>query len=197
MALFALTPDASDFLALWGFVVDVVGCIVGIVGFAYTIHQVRKVQAAADAARDAATRTLTESKASYERFVGAFASRLLSELQRAVFVREWEFAVLRCQDVAELLGTLPELNDRVERLVRELRIFGQKFADRNPDGVPKFAPTKWNAVVNDIHAFLDGLRAPFQRTSLPKETTDAERTRTEVDRGDAAPEDTQGRSELG
>ena len=84
MILFALSPETSDALTVWGFVVGVIGCLIGILGFGYTIYQVSKVKAAAEAAEEAAKKTLAESKDAYERFVGTYALRLLSELQTSV-----------------------------------------------------------------------------------------------------------------
>ena len=98
MILFALSPEASDTLTVWGFVVGVIGCFVGLVGFGYTIYQVRKVKAAAEAAEEAAKKTLTESKTAYARFVGTYASRLLSELQRAANAKDWKLAEVRALD---------------------------------------------------------------------------------------------------
>jgi hypothetical protein len=180
MTLFALSPEASDALTVWGFVFGVVGCLIGLLGFGYTIYQVRKVKAAAEAAEEAAKETLAGSKTSYARFVGTYASRLLSELQRAANTKEWKLAEARALDLAELLGTLPSLRDPMAALVAELRVFGQKFAEIAAGGTPKFGQKKWNDVLNRLHARLDQLRAPFQ------EKTNGE---TERDPGTPSPSD--------
>src|SRR4051794_19563597 len=101
MFLFALEPVWLDYLCAVG------GLIVGIVGFGFTIWQLRRTMHAAEAAQKAAKETLEESKEAYARFVGAFASRLVSELQHGVNSEDWKLGELRAQDLAELLATLP------------------------------------------------------------------------------------------
>ncbi len=115
MILLALSPETSDFLTVWGFVVGVLGLLVGVVGFGYTIYQVWKVKAAAEAAKEAAEKTLAESREAYEKFVGAFASRLLSDLEDAVNSKDWALATIRAKDVAELVSTASQsIPDTVE-----------------------------------------------------------------------------------
>src|SRR4051794_3034814 len=152
MHLFALDSGWSDFYTVAGFYVGVVGLVIGVVGFAVTIWQIRQAKTAADAAKDAANRTLTESKDSFERFVAAFASRLLSELQRAEDSKDWQLANLRTHDLAELLGTIDVVEFDATVLVARLREFEQKFADRKAERNPKFSQVKWDKLVNDLHA---------------------------------------------
>jgi hypothetical protein len=181
MTLFALDPWWSDFYTVGGFVAGVLGCIVGVAGFAYTIYQVRKVKAAAEAARDAATKTLQESKASYERFVGDFGSQLLSELRRAVQDGDWKVASFRAHDLAELLASLhPSGNEEEDtarsEIVREFRAFGDLFAamdkkEKKPARLPaKSQKEKWEPLLASSHQQLDRLRRPF------RERTDGEIT---------------------
>ncbi|MCI0705763.1 MAG: hypothetical protein L0241_32280, partial [Planctomycetia bacterium] len=113
--LLAFSPETSDALTLWGFVVGVVGLVVGVVGFGYTIYQVWKVKAAAEAAKEAAEKTLAESREAYEKLAGAFASRLLSDLEDAVNSKDWALATIRAKDVAELVSTASQsIPDTVE-----------------------------------------------------------------------------------
>jgi hypothetical protein len=196
MILFALSPETSDFLTVWGFIVGVLGCIIGVLGFGYTIYQVRKVKAAAEAAEEAAKKTLAESKASYERFVGTYASRFLSELQRAANAKDWKLAETRALDLAELLGTLQDGRDPVTELVSDLRDFGQKFAALAAGGSPKFGQKKWNEVLNKLHARLDKLRAPFQEKQHDATVRDSG-TETPGDRAVTPGEDESRSSELG
>lgn len=164
MHLFALDPWWSDFYAVGGFVVGVLGLAVGFAGFGYTIYQVRKVKVAALAAEEAAKRTLAESKASYERFVGGYTSRLLSELRNAEAVEDWKLAVVRCHDLAELLGTLAVSRQVIGELSRELRDFGQKFTRRASGEKPKFSQQKWARLLTMLHEFLDQLNTPFRES---------------------------------
>jgi hypothetical protein len=78
--LFALDPFWSDWYTGAGFVVGVLGLIISLGGFWIAIVQINKTKHAAEAAQEASFKTLAETKDSYERFVGAFATRLLSEL---------------------------------------------------------------------------------------------------------------------
>lgn len=202
--LFALDPLWNDVYTAGGFWVGVVGLLVGVAGFWIAIVQIREARRAAEAgkkaaeaAEEAAKKTLAESKDAYERFVGAFASRLLSELQRAVNNKDWRHAETRAQDLAELLGTLPDFGPAVAGLVRELRAFGQRLAARPTDGDPKLSPTKWNALLNDINARLDRLRAPFRRPTDAGDDTHDERTTVPDSRREAPPADPEGGSQLG
>ncbi|MBP3960818.1 hypothetical protein J8F10_36820 [Gemmata sp. G18] len=141
MHLFALAPEASDFLTVWGFIVGVVGLVVGVAGFWIAIVQIRearkeakKGKEAAEAARDAANKTLTESKEAFERFVAAHAGRLLSELQTVVTGSDWKLAELRARDLAEILATLPSTGSaatdgNMMELVSRLREFGHTFSE--------------------------------------------------------------------
>ena len=197
MILFALSPETSDFLTVWGFVAGVVGCLVGIVGFAYTIYQVRKVKAAAEAAEEAAGKTLEESRTSYERFVGAFAARLLSELRGAENTKDWKVAELRAHDLAELLGTLSASRSVVRELINELRDFGQKFAKRSAGESPRFSQQKWNQLLNALHAQLDNLKAPFKEPQHGQLSADNPGGEAPRDRKDAPGEDEGETGELG
>ncbi|MBA4067359.1 MAG: hypothetical protein C0501_27345 [Isosphaera sp.] len=135
MPLFALDPAWNDFYTVGGF-------FVGLVGFGVTLWQLRKTKYAAEAAAQASRDTLAENKESYERFVGAFASRLLSELQHAVNESDWKIAKVRAHDLAELLGTLPTtgaaaLDGATRTAGDNLREFAQTFAESTPPrGVP-------------------------------------------------------------
>jgi hypothetical protein len=165
MTLFALSPEASDALTVWGFVVGVIGCLIGVLGFGYTIYQVKKVKAAAEAAEEAATKAVADSQASYQRFVGTFGYLLASELQSATNAKDWKFASLRARDLASLLGTVVISRPPVRELIGELRSFAQKFAKRAAGENPKFSEPKWTQLLNDLHAQLDELNAPFRESS--------------------------------
>ena len=170
MILFALTPETSDALTVWGFVVGVFGCTVGVFGFAYTIYQVRKVKAAAEAAAEAATKTLAESKGAYERFVAAFGSRLLSELENAINTKDWKLAVVRSQDLAELLATLPSAlaDPAAAALIAQmtnLRDLTEEFVrlvDAKAEKIPPRVAKKWSPLRLLLHSRLDQLRKPFR-----------------------------------
>lgn len=80
MPLLALEPTINDALTVWGFIVGVASGLVGLVGFAVTLWQVRETKRAALSAKEAAEKTLIENKQAFERFVGSVAARLLADL---------------------------------------------------------------------------------------------------------------------
>ena len=84
MPLFALDTVWNDFFAAGGFWVGVIGLLIGVLGFWYTILQVRKTTSAAVAAAHAAEQTRDEVKTSFRRFVGGLAHRFLAEARTAV-----------------------------------------------------------------------------------------------------------------
>lgn len=211
MELFALTPDASDFFTLWGFVVGVVSLVVGVVAFWFAIVQIREARDsakgakdAAEAARDAAKITLAESKESFERFVAAHAGRLLSELQAAVTRAEWPLAQMRCGDLADLLASLPAgIGDEIviAEDVRQLREFGSEFgafADTERKRLSKpVEKDQWKPLLGRLHARLDRLRAPFREVNRAEDSPDdASGASAPTDSG-ADREDQSGTSKLG
>lgn len=158
MELFALSPDASDFYTLWGFVVGVVSLVVGVGAFGFAIVQIREARdaarasrTAAEAARDAARQTLAESKEAYGKFIGGVATRLLSSLEEAVESQDWRLARVRTRDLAELLESLQSSLSAASALATELRVFGEKFAGATEDSAPKFSQPKWNVLVRTLH----------------------------------------------
>jgi hypothetical protein len=204
VSLFALNPAWSDFFTIAGFVLSIFGLIVGIGGFWIAIHQIKETKRAAEAAQEAAKKTLAESKESYERFVGAYASRLLSELQNSVNTKDWKLASIRSQDVAELVASLPatgdEINDeKSNELVASLRGFAQKFAEISKVDKSPLTPAnlkKWKDLVQGLHRQLDQLRAPFKRSTYGQVRTDDTTGAVPKDRPKSSGKDESGPSEL-
>jgi hypothetical protein len=199
MTLFALDPWWNDFYAIGGF-------FVGVIGFAFTIWQLRKTMYAAAAAREAAEKTLAESKDVYERFVGAYASRMMSELQSAVIAKDWKLANIRCQDLAELLASLPASGDTVTEestteAVKTLRDFAQAFAEKmttkDKASLASSALKKWKALLHTLHTRLDQLRGPFREKSYGQVRADNPTGEVQGDRSEPHRENTSTRSELG
>ena len=71
MMLATIDPAWSDFYTAGGFVAGLLSPFVGIAGFWYTILQVWKTKAAAQAAEEAANQTLKESGRKFRKFVAA------------------------------------------------------------------------------------------------------------------------------
>jgi hypothetical protein len=178
VALLAL--NWNDVYTAGGFWVGVVSLVVGFIAFIIAIIQLRQArdaalasQTAAEAARDAAQKTLRESKDAFERFVAAHAGRILSELESAVGEANWEIAVLRARDMAEIIATLPAASsptrdDKIAEAVNELREFGHtftEFAEKEAKRLqPKVAKEQWQPLLERLHTRLDQLRAPFRET---------------------------------
>lgn len=206
MHLFALDPWWNEFYTQWGFYVGVLGLLVGFVGFGFTLWQVSKVQAAAKAAELAAQKTLAESKDAYERFVGAFASRFLSELQTAVHEKDWKLAAVRSHDLAELLATLPDtgvatMDDAVAEGKKSLREFGQQFAEMTTANAAKLqaklVKDKWKPLLQLLHTRLDQLLAPFRRSEHAPIGSDSPGRDVPGDRTNPARQDEGRAGELG
>lgn len=177
MSLFALSPEVTDFYTAGGFWVGAVSFVVGVAAFVIAIVQIREARAAAEAsktaaeaAREAAEKVLAESKDAYERFVGAFGSRLLSELETAVRGANWPVARFRCTDLAELIASLPPTAEPArDRLADEcawgLRGAAADFGDldaRHAAKPPKALSARWAATLRLVQARLDELRRPFR-----------------------------------
>jgi hypothetical protein len=203
--IFALDPGWSDFYTIAGFLLTLMGFVVGVIGFVVAIWQIYKTKRAAEAALDAANRTLSENKEAYERFVGAYATRLLSELQNAVNDKSWKLANIRCHDLAELVATLPPSGGKIRdegvaELVMILRDFGQLFAVFASIEKPKLARDsmkKWNELLQGLHQCLDQLRAPFRERNYDKLAADDPAGATAKDRSRPPSEDKSGTGELG
>ena len=102
MILFALSPEWNDFYAIAGFYVGILGLVIGVGGFWIAIWQIRKTKRAVEAAQEAASSMMEENKKAYQRFVGSYASLLLSELQKAVNANDWRMASMRSLDLGGL-----------------------------------------------------------------------------------------------
>ncbi len=172
MVLLALDPWWNDFYAVGGFLVGVVSLVLGIIAFRYTLIQVWQARAAAElsqtaaeAARDAANKTWAESKVGHERFIATLASRLLSELQRAMAEKEWILAKVRCNDLAELLASLSAAHASATELAQELRQYAQRFEQAAGGAQVKFGRRKWDKLIGKLHAVRDKLSAPFREKS--------------------------------
>lgn len=171
MPPFALDPLWNDIYTAGGFWIGVAGLLLGYVGYRIAITQLRQTKQAADAAREAAEKTVAENKEAFERFVAAFAGRLLSELQAAANRLDWKVAELRAHDLADLLATLPVAAPAAEsgEATRTLREFAQEFARKATDPEPKkltaAARKRWDSLLLTLRQQLDRLRAPFRGSS--------------------------------
>jgi hypothetical protein len=160
--LLALSESWTDFYAITGFWLAILGLLVGVLGFAYTIYQVRKTQSAVAAAREASLRVLEESRASFERFVAAFAHRLMNDARAAVDTESWQLASTRASDLADLVAQLQlSGNPPVIAVVHRLREFARVFAAKAKNPGKRHAPTKWERLLQELSPVLDRLQTPF------------------------------------
>lgn len=192
MPLFALDPWWNDALAISGFVIGLVGTLLGAVGLWYTYHQVRKVETAATAANAATEKAHRESEELYSRFIGAYASRLLVDLQRAVLGENWAAADSRAQELADLLAALPDAADPGGGDVSKLRGFGLKFAA----GGKGYGKAKWDEFAQRLHARLDALRTLRLGGAHGPNRSDDPRPAVPGDRPESSRSDAGGAGEL-
>lgn len=201
--LFALSQCWNDFLTIGGFLVGVISLVLGVIAFYYTLRALweardaaKASKTAAEAARDAANKTLAESKGAYGKFVGSFASRILADLKKAVDDQDWKLATVRADDLAEFVASVPHEIPTAGDEAALLRVFGRKFAAGDAEHKPKFNTAKWNELILKLHAHLDSVNAPFGGESGKTDSTTG-RTETAGDRSLAAPEDSSGASGVG
>jgi hypothetical protein len=137
-----------------------------------TIWQLVITRRAAEAAKTAAEETLSENKEAFERFVGAFAGRLLTELSAAVVRWDYRMAEVRAGDLADLLASLPTSGtapaDTADaESVQTLREFAQRFGEKAAETPPTELRggdfrKRWKPLLLQLHGRLDRLRRPFR-----------------------------------
>lgn len=158
----ALSEDWTDVYTAGGFWFGAAGLVVGVLGFGYTIHQVRKTQSAVLAAEETARRVLTESRSSFARFVAGQAHRLLNDLRAAVAGQDWRTASGRAYELADLVAHLQQApGPEVSETVRGLRDFARTFGDKVRTPGKRYAVLKWDRLLQDVAPLLDRLQAPF------------------------------------
>ena len=161
MPLFALSPFWNDFFSVSGFAVGVLGVLIGVAGFGYTIYQVRKTQRAVDAAREAATKAIEESRRQFHRYQTALANRLLSEATMRFEHEEWQMAAVRANDLADIIAQLADAAPQLGTAVDELRDRCQRLLAQVDKPNPRVARQNWNALMHRIQREIDRLLAPF------------------------------------
>lgn len=158
MTVFALDPFWNDFFTVGGF-------FVGVLGFWYTIQQVRKTTAAAVAAERAAEETLVELRTAFRRFIGGLAGRYLAEARTAVDGESWVLASTRSNDLADMMGQMPEQSVRSAEVANRLRMYAQRFAARSRDPKKRLDLAKWQSLLRGTQELLDEFQSPFPRLS--------------------------------
>ncbi len=164
MTVFALDSSWNDFYTAVGFYIGAFGLLVGVLGFWYTILQVKKTTAAAVAAERASEETLGEMRTAFRRFIGGLAGRYLAEARSAAESEAWVLASTRSNDLADMMGQMPEQSARSADLADLLRTFAQRFAAkaRKPTA-PLAAAKKWQELLRATQVLLDEFQSPFPR----------------------------------
>ena len=146
--LYAMEPAESDWYTKWGFWLSVVGVAVSWLGLALTYWQVLKVRRATEAAKAMYDHNL----ASVNRYFATVLHRQLSEVQDYVASQKWDFAALRCEDIAAGLAVIGN-----EVLVAEFRAFVPIYGKiSGPRSV-----RQWKALLANANKVVDNAIAPF------------------------------------
>src|SRR5947208_1895458 len=111
-------------------VIAILGLVIGIGGFGYTIYQVMKTQRAAEAARAAAEKAVEESRKKLLAFFTGNAHRLTSEVRSYVQGTNWHAASLRANDLADELAQLEIADGEWLERISELRMFAHSFMEK-------------------------------------------------------------------
>ncbi len=161
--LYAMEPVDADWYTQVGFWLSVVGILVSSIGLGATYCQVRKARKSADAARDAAELTRTESKASFNRYLAATVHRHLSEVEGFVVAENWLSTVLRCDDMAGLLTLLSE-----QIMTDEYMSFSVLFRETLTKARKQLVMIKWYDLTTRTKRRIHSLTAPFDIEEGPK-----------------------------
>jgi hypothetical protein len=162
MSVFALAEFWNEFYAAGGFWIGTVSLVIAVLGFWYTIVQVKKTQAAADAAKQAAESALAESKRQFRRFLTAGANRALGELRLLVDYERWEPSALRADDLADHIAQMLAGAGDALSLVNRLRDAATVFRRKAKGESAAFPKSQWGELTQQLHAFLDRAKLPFE-----------------------------------
>ncbi len=161
MSLFALTEFWNEFCAVGGLIFGLLGFLVGVLGFWYTILQVRKTKDAALAAQHAAERAYEISYQRVRSSLTGLASRFISELREFVDQRQWDLAKQRANDVAELLALFPIEDSELAELCSLLREWTHRFQRLNSGSLKKLPGVNWTKFLEKLQRKMDSFRGPF------------------------------------
>lgn len=154
MSLIALSPGWTDFFTAGGFAVAVVG-------FAYTIYQVRKTKSAAEAAREAIREEQVHNRTAFQRYAASHANRLLALAIEYVDNESWEIAKIRVRDLAEYIAHLQTPSSDVTEIVEDLREHAHTLSTKARGAKRNFPVQKWRRLVNRIQRLFDQALNPF------------------------------------
>ncbi len=155
-------PSQPLFTEFWSDLLSVASVLIGLIGFCYTILQLWKTKIAADAARDAADKAVTESQKLFQRYALENAFRFLAETKIHVDHSSWDKASMRLSDVAEQVAQLAQIDPDWEQLTSELREWEATLRRMAGTSRSRFATTKWRDFMARLHRKVDETRGPFK-----------------------------------
>ena len=162
MAAPVLTDYSRDLLSIASIVISIVGFALTVLSLLYAIQQIRMTKTAAEAAEEAAKKTLLESEYLFTRFAAANSLRFLAEVRLFVDSKSWGFAALRLGDLRDQVAQLAKLDKDCESLVVGLRRWETTLRELSrEEGI--FSERKWLLFAVRLQNKIDQLHTPFNR----------------------------------
>src|SRR4051794_30158637 len=115
---------------VWRDIISIGGFLLTIAGLLYTMRQVWLAKSAAEAAKNAADRTLDESRKSFQRYIAANAHRFINEAKMSIENEQWAAAAMRLRDLADQLAQLTGLSLALEQLRTAARRWAEDCSRR-------------------------------------------------------------------
>lgn len=146
--------------------------IINLAGFAITIaslwlafFQIRKTATAAEAARKAAERMLSQNRDQFRQYVAANLRRFLTELRMFVDGECWDRAAMRFDDLAEQLSQMALVSDGLNsEKYAEVATTARQWSvacRRTGAGKSRFVRTKFDNFLRQLHGAVDTVCGPF------------------------------------
>lgn len=149
-----LSDVCRDIISIGGFLLTFAGLL-------YTIRQVWLAKTAAEAAKEAADQSLSESRKGFLRYIAANAHRYINEAKRSVESRQWTQAALRLNDLADQLAQLSTLSPSFKRQVAGVRKWEHKCSQLAAGGSEPLGIEKWKSFCVSLQKAIDKVHGPF------------------------------------
>jgi hypothetical protein len=127
-------------------------------------------KSAAQAAEEAAKKTLAESQLNYRRYAAATAHRFFSEAKIHLDNEAWETAAGRINDVADQVAQLVSFDAEWQQFAEQLRKWARVCRRHATSERPRFDTPKWTTFTILLQRKIDSWHGPFQ--GLDRETDD-------------------------
>jgi hypothetical protein len=149
----------SDF---WRDILAILGFVLTALGLLYAIVQIRLTKSAAQAAEEAAKKTLAESQLSFQRYAAATAHRFISEAKIHVENKQWEKAAVRINDVADQVAQLAGFDAEWQQYAEKLRNWAAVCQRHAIGELSRFVSLKWIGFLVQLQAKIDSCHGPFK-----------------------------------